>query len=118
VETRLKVIRQAHGWSQLRLVTELERASIAHGIRPPTRASLKTQVSRWENGHTDPDDLYSSLLAEVYATTPADLGLLRQQTLWLPQTPAHGRPSNELVASLRDVLGQYTRTDNAVGPAT
>jgi transcriptional regulator with XRE-family HTH domain len=116
VETRLKVIRQAHGWSQLRLVTELERASIAHGIRPPTRASLKTQVSRWENGHTDPDDLYSSLLAEVYATTPADLGLRRQQTLWLPQTPAPGRPSIELVASLREVLGQYTRTDNAVGP--
>jgi transcriptional regulator with XRE-family HTH domain len=116
VDTRLKAVRQARGWSQLRLITELEQVSAARGIRPPTRASLKTQVSRWENGHVEPDDLYSSLLAEIYATTPVDLGLQAQPALWLPRTPALGQPSTELVTSLRGVLGEYTRTDNAVGP--
>jgi transcriptional regulator with XRE-family HTH domain len=116
VETRLKAVRQARGWSQLRLVAELERVSGARGIRPPARASLKTQVSRWENGHVEPDDLYSSLLAEVYVTTPADLGLRSQPALWLPPAPVLGQPSAELVISLRGVLDEYARTDNAVGP--
>ncbi|MGY2876464.1 transcriptional regulator with XRE-family HTH domain [Marmoricola sp. URHA0025 HA25] len=116
METRLKASRQARGWSQLHLVAELERACTARGIGPPTRASLKTQVSRWENGHIEPDDLYSSLLAEVYGTTPADLGLRSQSTLWEPRAGALGRPSAELVESLRGVLNEYTRTDNAVGP--
>jgi transcriptional regulator with XRE-family HTH domain len=116
VETRLKAARQARGWSQLHLVAELERVSTARGIRPPARASLKTQVSRWENGHVKPDGLYSSLLAEIYATTPADLDLDSQTALWLPQARVLGQPSAELVASLRNVLGEYARTDNAVGP--
>jgi transcriptional regulator with XRE-family HTH domain len=117
VETRLKAVRQAHGWSQLRLVAEIERVSAARGVHPPARASLKTQVSRWENGHVEPNDLYASLLAEVYGATPADLGLQSQPALWVPQSPALGQqPSVELVVALRGVLNEYTRTDNAVGP--
>lgn len=116
METRLKAVRQARGWSQMRLVAELERVSTARAIQPPTRASLKTQVSRWENGHIEPDDLHSSLLAEIYGTTPADLGLRSQPALWLPKPPVRGQPSVELVASLRGVLSEYARTDNAVGP--
>lgn len=116
METRLKAVRQARGWSQLRLISELEQVCNARDIRPPARASLKTQVSRWENGHIEPDDLYSTLLAEIYDTTPADLGLRSHAALWLPKSPVRGQPSTELIASLRDVLGQYARTDNAVGP--
>ena len=116
METRLKAVRQARGWSQLRLVAEIERVSIARGIQPPARASLKTQVSRWENGHVEPDDLYASMLAEVYGTTSGDLGLRAQRALWVPGALALGQPSAELVAALRGVLDEYTRTDNAVGP--
>jgi tetratricopeptide (TPR) repeat protein len=100
----------------MRLIAEIERASVARGVRPPSRASLKTQVSRWENGHVEPDDLYASLLAEVYDSTPAGLGLQSEPALWLPKPGQRGQASAELVASLHDVLGEYARADNAVGP--
>ena len=70
----------------MRLVAELERVSVLRGVRPPTRASLKTQVSRWENGHIEPDSLYASLLAEIYDSTPSDLGLQSEPALWLPRS--------------------------------
>jgi transcriptional regulator with XRE-family HTH domain len=57
METRLKEARTARGWSQLRLIIELERRATALKLTLPSRASLKTEVSRWENGHVSPDDL-------------------------------------------------------------
>lgn len=114
--TRLKAARQSRGWSQMRLIAELERVSVARGVSPPTRASLKTQVSRWENGHVEPDEVYSSLLAEVYSTTAADLGLQSEPALWLPRPMVDGQPSSDLVESLSGVLEEYARADNAVGP--
>jgi len=37
--------------------------------------SLKTQLSRWENGHSVPEPHYQELLAQLYERTPAELGL-------------------------------------------
>jgi hypothetical protein len=61
--------------------------------------------------------LNSALLAEVYESTPEDLGLQHRPALWMPRAAVRGEPSTELVVSLRDVLTEYTRTDNAVGPS-
>lgn len=117
MDTRLKAVRRSRGWSQLRLITELERAGAARGIALSSRASLKTQVSRWENGHVIPDDFYAALLAEVYGSTPDDLGLHgAPPSLVLPRQVIPTGLSVELLDSLERLLLEYTRTDNAIGP--
>jgi transcriptional regulator with XRE-family HTH domain len=120
METRLMAARTARGWSQLRLITELERRARALELTLPGRASLKTQVSRWENGHVSPDDLYASLLAEIYETTPLDLDLgLSAKTSAMARrfgaTPT-GPVSGEWLRCMEAVLAEYARTDNEVGP--
>ena len=38
------------------------------------RASLKTSLSRWENGHHAPDRHYRRLFREIFGLTDAELG--------------------------------------------
>jgi transcriptional regulator with XRE-family HTH domain len=116
MDTRLKTVRQARGWSQSRLVLELERLGEARGVGVATRASLKTAVSRWENGHVTPDPVYSGLLAEIYATSPAELGLLPEQpVLWVPPAANGAQISADYLEAMADLLGGYAKADNAVG---
>ncbi len=37
-------------------------------------ASLRTAVSRWENGHVIPDQHYRRLFRDIYGLTDAELG--------------------------------------------
>jgi transcriptional regulator with XRE-family HTH domain len=75
METQLKAARRARGWSQMRLLSELQRVAKFRGVAVPSRASLKTEISRWENGHVTPTEPYVGLLAEAYQLSPAELGL-------------------------------------------
>jgi transcriptional regulator with XRE-family HTH domain len=71
----LRRARQQCGWSQARLIYALQREARLAGIRIASAASLKTQLSRWENGHCVPDAVYRTLLCQVYGASPVDLGL-------------------------------------------
>jgi transcriptional regulator with XRE-family HTH domain len=73
-KTRLRAARDAHGWSQGRLVHELTRRAEARHLGVPTRESLKTEVSRWENGHKTPDETYRQMFREIYGLTDDELG--------------------------------------------
>ena len=46
------------------------------GVVLANPASLKTQISRWENGHCQPDYLHRSVLCSVYGQVEEDLGLV------------------------------------------
>jgi transcriptional regulator with XRE-family HTH domain len=117
MDTRLKSVRHGYGWSQMRLVVEVEQACEREGLPCPSRASLKVMVSRWENGHVTPDATHAALLAAIYRTTPADLDLEpAAPTLWLPATTGNGTPSREYLATMEALLGEYARADNTVGP--
>ena len=117
MDTRLKAVRQARGWSQLRLVSELEGLAQSRHLPVASRASMKTQVSRWENGHVRPDRTYAGLLAEIYGTTPADLDLVDEPgRIWVPPPAVVGPPSREWLACMEGLLAEYAATDNAVGP--
>ncbi len=72
-DTGLRAARAARGWSQAEAARELGALAHRHGVPVATPASLKTQLSRWENGHATPDAPYRALLAELYEG--ADLGL-------------------------------------------
>jgi transcriptional regulator with XRE-family HTH domain len=71
--TPLQAARLARGWSQARMVSELIRLARWKKIDVASAASLKTQLSRWENGHVTPD-YYQPLLCEVLKATPGELG--------------------------------------------
>jgi transcriptional regulator with XRE-family HTH domain len=101
--TPLQAARHARGWSQPRAVSELMRLARWKGISVASAASLKTQLSRWENGHVTPDH-YQGLLCELYKSTPGELGFGIQD---LPNTGSkEPSPGNALIAQ-RD----WTRDD-------
>ena len=55
------------------MVSELMRLARWKKIDVASAASLKTQLSRWENGHVTPD-YYQALLCELFEATPGELG--------------------------------------------
>jgi tetratricopeptide (TPR) repeat protein len=63
------------GWSQARLIHALQTQAGLIGINVAAPASLKTQLSRWENGHCLPDPIYRGLFCAVYGMSELDLGL-------------------------------------------
>ena len=124
METPLRAVRVSRGWSQLRVVVQLEALGAARGLPMPNRASLKTQLSRWENGHVRPKEPYCSLLAEIYEVTSSELGLdgalepvvsrlLRGVHAGLV-SPARLTP--ESVAFMDELLRTYAHADNEIGP--
>lgn len=74
---RLKATREELGWSQLRAVTAIRDQARAMGVEVPATSSLKTQLSRWENGHHDPDAFNRNLLVRAFGRTAIELGLER-----------------------------------------
>jgi transcriptional regulator with XRE-family HTH domain len=122
METRLQAARKARGWSQLRLLTELERLAAFRGLAVPSRSSLKTELSRWENGHVTPKEPYVGLLAEIYDLAPTDLGLpTAAPQAFLPVQRGAGvqgpsRLSVESVGLMDVLLDGYAKTDNVLGP--
>ena len=71
--TPLQAARRARGWSQARMVWELMKLAERKMTGVASAASLKTQLSRWENGHVTPD-YYQALLCELLGATPGELG--------------------------------------------
>ena len=115
MDTPLKAARAARGWSQLRLLVELEKAGEARRLPMPERSSLKTQISRWENGHVTPHEPYVTLLAEIYQTVPADLGLdTAAPEARLAEVPTL---SIESLDVMDELLASYIRADNTAGPS-
>ena len=71
---RIKAARVEREWSQTRLIAELERVAARRGATLPSRETLKSRVSRWENGHAKPDDFYRPLLREALGLDDRELG--------------------------------------------
>jgi len=73
--TTLRAARVAAGLSQSAAARQLVALAEARGAPVAGAVSLKTQLSRWENGHALPEPHYRELLAELYGRTAAELGL-------------------------------------------
>jgi transcriptional regulator with XRE-family HTH domain len=72
----LKQARLSAGWSQPRLAYELRKLAQSQRIGVASADSLKTQISRWENGHVLPV-FYQPLLCELFKLTPGELGFTK-----------------------------------------
>jgi transcriptional regulator with XRE-family HTH domain len=71
----LRAARAARGWSQSDAAREIVALGRARGVPVAAAPSLKSLLSRWENGHATPDAQYRALLAELYGRTPGQLGV-------------------------------------------
>ena len=100
----LRAARRARGWSQSEAARELARLARTSGAPVAAATSLKTLLSRWENGHAVPEPQYRTLLAELYGRTAAELGIAGP-----PSDPdAAGSP-----ARLRAALAAAAAVDGA-----
>ncbi|ANY05698.1 helix-turn-helix domain-containing protein [Pseudonocardia sp. HH130630-07] len=93
----LRAARLGRGWSQSQAAREL--AGLAAGAADPAGAapragSLKTQLSRWENGHATPAPEHRALLSRLYGVPAAELGLEP------PPAPAAAGGADRLRAAL------------------
>jgi tetratricopeptide (TPR) repeat protein len=114
--TPLQAARLEVGWKAAQTIRALQQAAADEGVKIATERSLKTMLSRWENGRDCPDALDQRLLCRVYGQTPEELGLLRkdQDMLVLPQiAPAVGP---DMVEYFRNVFTEHLRADNLMGP--
>ncbi|HEX5811786.1 MAG TPA: hypothetical protein VFY38_06795 [Pseudonocardia sp.] len=71
--TSLRAARDAQGWSQAVAARALAGLARERGVPVASAASLKTLLSRWENGHATPEAPYRALLEELYAESGVDL---------------------------------------------
>ncbi|MDN5857008.1 MAG: hypothetical protein L0H84_00140 [Pseudonocardia sp.] len=117
----LRAARAAAGLSQSGAARELAQLARARGTPVASVVSLKTQLSRWENGHAVPEAHYQHLLAELYGRTPAELGLAAA-----PSMPPAGRLRARLAAAAvdpgvialwREHLALTRRLDTELGTA-
>lgn len=99
----LQAARRARGWSQAEAARELGALARAAGGPAASPASLKSLLSRWENGHALPDPHYQALLGELYERTTAELGLAPDEP-----APADG------AARLRARLAAAAAVDDVV----
>jgi transcriptional regulator with XRE-family HTH domain len=124
--TGLRAARTAAGWSQSEAATRLVELARGRGTTVAGPASLKTQLSRWENGHALPEPAYRDLLSELYGRTTAELGLTTDD----PHDPAAHGPARLRTALAeaaavgragaalwRDQLAAATRLDAELGAA-
>ncbi|MCX5608258.1 hypothetical protein OHB39_11865 [Streptomyces sp. NBC_00047] len=103
---------------------EMEDAALRLGVQLPSRASLKTQVSMFENGRRDPGPEYQTLFCEVYQATRKELGLALEsapsQLDRLPSLPtprtASPKATPEVVGYLKSVFVQHVQAEPLVGP--
>lgn len=71
----LRGARHARGWSLTETAQRLVTLGAARGATVASARSLRSQLSRWENGHAVPEPTYRALLAELLAQPPGALGI-------------------------------------------
>ena len=72
--TSLQTVRRQLGYTAAQVIDLLIRRADALHLPIATKASLKTKLSRWENGKEQPSEIYRRLFREIYGRTNAELG--------------------------------------------
>ncbi|MFD9135510.1 XRE family transcriptional regulator [Streptomyces bottropensis] len=73
MSTGLRSARTARGWSQERLVREIEQYARRHVTDVASTASLRVYVSEWENSKRSISDRYAVILRQLMGVTDAEL---------------------------------------------
>ncbi len=117
----LRQLRRQRGWTQAQLIDHLRAAAAQDGVRLPPARSLRIMVSRWENGHVQPEKDYRHYLRQVLSQTshPAQTDSCSIPTPGHAPVPLGGQPPGwgpttltpELVAHYTSMLSQQVAAD-------
>lgn len=72
--TSLQAVRRHLGYTAAQVIDLLTRRAAALNLPVASPASLKTKLSRWENGKEQPSEIYQRLFREIYGRTNPELG--------------------------------------------
>src|SRR5918998_4986965 len=90
--TSLQTVRRQLGYTGAQVIDLLTRRADALHLPIANKASLKTKLSRWENGKEQPSQTYRRLFREIYGRTNTELGF--------PDEPEEDPEAAELRARL------------------
>ncbi|MBV9140606.1 MAG: tetratricopeptide repeat protein [Pseudonocardiales bacterium] len=90
--TSLQTVRRQLGYTGAQVIDLLTRRATALNLPIANQASLKTKLSRWENGKEQPSEIYQRLFREIYGRTNTELGF--------PDEPEEDPEAAELRARL------------------
>ena len=124
--SRIKAARKEREWSQTRLISELELVAGRRGDTLPSRETMKSRVSRWENGHVKPDEFYRRLLREALGMDDRELGFevyVDEPTVvaadeLLAKLAADPAVDDNLLGALRAQTDAIRRQDRQYGAGT
>lgn len=108
MEHGIQQARKARGWSQARLIYEIEKYARERSVGIASSASLKVYVSEWENGRRAVSAEYAAILRGVLGATDEELfGGARQ-----PAGPTAGGYDDllERIATARTVSASMVAT--------
>ena len=114
--TKLQAARLAERWSQARLMRIMRATATREKIGElPNDRVLKTELSRWENGHKIPDEEpYRRLFRMIYGLTDEELGFPTDRTRTISSlVPKFGDPVIDYYGRL---LQDHFRADSQMGP--
>jgi len=115
--TPLQRMRLQLGWKQARAVAALVAEAEARRLTIAGPASLKTMVSRWENGAGQPDATYQGLFTAIYECDAEELGFdTAREAKGAASSGVAPAMDDETVDYFRSVLRQHIRADNLMGP--
>ncbi|HEY9476407.1 MAG TPA: amino acid ABC transporter substrate-binding protein [Mycobacteriales bacterium] len=102
--TRLQAARLERNWKQSHVLAELRRLAQCYRIPIAEGASLKTMLSRWENGHSGVGSDYRRLFCGIYGKDDAELGFTDQQGVFLSDPAEELRQRLATAASVNPSL--------------
>jgi tetratricopeptide (TPR) repeat protein len=114
--TPLQAARLEVGWKQTQTIRALQQAAADDSASIASERSLKTMLSRWENGHDTPDLASQRLLCKVYGQTPEELGFPRKDSPGIVVARVAPAVGHELVDYFGNVFAEHLRADNLMGP--
>ncbi len=111
----LKAARVGLGWTQARAIAAIAGQARALGVSIAEQASLKTMLSRWENGVGQPDRTYQRLFCLAYDRDEDELGLhVQSSDASVPRVAPI--VDGDTVSYFHDVFLQHVKADNLMGP--
>lgn len=125
MKTLIYETRKSRGWTSAQLNQQLREAASRLGLKVSSPASLRVQISGWENDKHDPDATHQLLLQEVFGLPAEALGFDAADSDQAEPSPLRalvqqgGRRqelSDSLLSYFTDQLAGHARADNAAGP--
>ncbi len=115
--TPLQAARLDLGWKQTQTIRALQQQAAKDRVPIAASASLKTMLSRWENGKPVEEERYQRLLCKVYDRTLDELGFVsRMDTRLGSSRRVISNINADTVAYFRTIFTEHVRADNLLGP--